>query len=76
MSGSRLGFGLDIGFIGHFNTLLESTLNYSAIANFHTLQFTRTHAKSFPPCRIFTSSCLVKVSNNGYSFASELKTSL
>jgi ethanolamine utilization microcompartment shell protein EutS len=28
----------DIGFIDHFNTQLVITLNYSAIANSHTLQ--------------------------------------
>jgi hypothetical protein len=33
----RRGFGLDIGFLRHFNTQLVITLNYSAIANFHTL---------------------------------------
>jgi hypothetical protein len=40
--------GLDIGFIDHFNTKLVITLNYSAMANFHTVQFTRAQAKSFP----------------------------
>jgi hypothetical protein len=42
------GFGLDIEFIDHLNTQLVITCNYSAIANFHTLQFTRAHAKAFP----------------------------
>jgi hypothetical protein len=32
--------GLEIGFIHHFNTRLVSILNCSAIADFHTLQFT------------------------------------
>jgi hypothetical protein len=40
-------------------TWLVITLNYSAIANFHTLQITTAHAKSFPACSVFTSSCLV-----------------
>jgi hypothetical protein len=38
------GFRLDIGFIEHFITKLITTLNYSAIAHFHTLQFTRAHS--------------------------------
>jgi hypothetical protein len=37
MSECRRGFGLDIGFIDHFNTQLTNTLNYSAIANFHII---------------------------------------
>jgi hypothetical protein len=37
MSDSRRGFGLDIGFIDHFNTQLVIILNYSAIADLHTL---------------------------------------
>jgi hypothetical protein len=56
---SRRGFGLEIGFIDHFNTRLMTTLNYSAISKLHTLQFTRAHAKSFPACCVFISSCLV-----------------
>jgi hypothetical protein len=70
-SDSRRGFGLD-----HFNTQLVITLNYSAIANLHTLLITRTHANSFRPCTVFTSSFLVTASNNGYSPASVLKSSL
>jgi hypothetical protein len=65
MSDSRRGFGLHIEFIDHFNLQLVITLNYSAIANFHTLQFTRVHGKYFPVCSIFTISCLVTASNNG-----------
>jgi hypothetical protein len=42
MSDSRRGFGLNIGFINHFNTQLVITLNYSAIADFHALQVTVT----------------------------------
>jgi hypothetical protein len=53
---------MGIGFIDHFNTQLVITLNYSAIANFHNLQLTRTHAKSFPACSVFTSSYLVTTS--------------
>jgi hypothetical protein len=36
----RRGFGLEIGFIDHFNTRLANTFNYSAIADFHILQIT------------------------------------
>jgi hypothetical protein len=59
MSDCRRVFGLSIGFIDHFNTQLIITLNYSAIANFPTLQSTRAHAKSFPARTVFTNSCLV-----------------
>jgi hypothetical protein len=59
MSDSGPSFGLDIGFIDHFNTQLVITLNYSAIADLHILQFTRAHAKSFPAHNVFTSICLV-----------------
>jgi hypothetical protein len=59
MSDSRRGFGLEIGFIDHFNTQLVFTLNYSAIADFHALQITTAHAKSFSARSVFTSSCLV-----------------
>jgi hypothetical protein len=37
-----MGFGSDIGFIVHFSTQLVTTINFSAITNFHTLQITRT----------------------------------
>jgi hypothetical protein len=37
------GFGLNIGFIYHFNTKLIITLNYSAIVDLHTLKTTVTH---------------------------------
>jgi hypothetical protein len=67
---------LNIGFIDHFNTQLVITLNYSAIANFHNLQFTTAHAKFSPACNIFTRRFLVTASNNGYSSASVLKSSL
>jgi hypothetical protein len=43
----RHHFGLDIGYIDHFNTQHVITLNYSAIADFHTLQLTRAQAKYF-----------------------------
>jgi hypothetical protein len=34
---SRRGFGLVIAFIDYFNTQLVTALNYSSIANFHTI---------------------------------------
>jgi hypothetical protein len=57
-------------------TQLVITLNYSAIANFQTLKITTAHATSFKVCRVFTSSCLVTVSNNDYFSASWLRSSL
>jgi hypothetical protein len=36
----------------------------------------KSYAKSFPAWGVFTSSCLVMASNNGYSSASMLKSSL
>jgi hypothetical protein len=54
---SGRGFGLETGFIDHFKTRLFTTLIYSAIANFHTLQFARGH--TFPARSVLTSSCLV-----------------
>jgi hypothetical protein len=47
MCDSRRSFELDIGFNDHFNTQLIITLNYSAIANFHTSQFTGAHRVVF-----------------------------
>jgi hypothetical protein len=58
-SGYWVGFELDIEFIDHFNIQRVLTLNCIAIANFHTLQFTRVHAKFFVAHSFFTSSCLV-----------------
>jgi hypothetical protein len=43
MSDSLWGFGLEIGFIDHFNTHLVTTLNYGTIADLRTLQITRAH---------------------------------
>jgi hypothetical protein len=38
-------FGLEIGFIDHFQVI--NTSNYNTIANIHTLQITTAHAESF-----------------------------
>jgi hypothetical protein len=45
MRASRRGFGLKIGFIDHLQVV--TTNNYNTIANFHILQVTTAHAKSF-----------------------------
>jgi hypothetical protein len=49
MSDYRRGFGLNIGFIEHFNTQLLITLNYGAIANFHTLKSLADTLSLFQP---------------------------
>jgi hypothetical protein len=72
----RRGFRLETEFILHFNTQSVTMLNYSAIANFHTLEITSAHAKSFPASIVFTRRFLVTASNNSYSSASRLKSSL
>jgi hypothetical protein len=45
MSDYRRGFGLEIRFIDPLQVV--TTSNYNTIANFHTLQITAPHAKSF-----------------------------
>jgi hypothetical protein len=76
MSDYRRGFGLDVGLIEYFNTPLVITLNYNAIANLHTLLFTRAQCKYLLARSVFISSFLVTASNNGYFSASGLKSSL
>jgi hypothetical protein len=76
MSDSQRGFGSEIGFIDHVNTQLVIKVNYSAIANFHTLQIATAHAKHFPGCSVFTNCSLVTASNSGDSSASALKSPL
>jgi hypothetical protein len=71
-----LSTGSWIGFIDHLNTWHVTTLNYSAVANFNTLQFTSAHAKSFVVFSVFSSNCLVTASKTGYSSASGLKSCL
>jgi hypothetical protein len=44
------GFGLNIGFIDHFNTKQVFTLKYSVIVNFHILQITIAHRLLFSVC--------------------------
>jgi hypothetical protein len=55
--------------MGFIDNLRTQTRDY-------TLQITVTQSKSFPASNVFTSSCLVTASNNGYSSASVLKSSL
>jgi hypothetical protein len=84
-----MGFGLVIQFIQHLYTQIVTTINCSAIANSHTLQFTTTRnessqfARIFPDCRLVTaSSASVFTSSlagdclttNSYSSNSCLKT--
>jgi hypothetical protein len=73
MSDSRQGFGLDIGIVDHFNTQLIITLNYSVIADLHTLQITVTHTLVFSVCYYTFPGT---ASNSGYSLTSRLKSSL
>jgi hypothetical protein len=60
-----MGFGLVTGFIKHLYTQRITASNYWAIANLHTLQITRAHAKSSQSA--FTSCFLVTDLNNGDS---------
>jgi hypothetical protein len=58
------------GFIDHFYTQLETTSNYSAIANLYTFQIITAPTKPFPACCVFMSRSLATASNNGNSSAS------
>jgi hypothetical protein len=61
LSDSRRGFRLEIGFVDHLHGV--TTNNYNIISNFHTLQMTTAHAKSFQPA--FTSRFPATDLNNG-----------
>jgi hypothetical protein len=76
MGDYRQGFGLEIGFTDHFNTQLVITLNYSTIANFHTLQITTAHAKSFQSAVSSPVVPLLKAYNGGNSSTAPTKSSL
>jgi hypothetical protein len=69
------GFGLEIGFIDHFNTRLVTALDYSAFADLPTLEITRAHAKPFQSA-VFISRFLVTASNSGHSSTAPNKSSL
>jgi hypothetical protein len=53
-----------------------TTLNFSAIASLQPLQITAAHAEPIPACSVLTSRLPVTASNNVYSSASMLKSSL
>jgi hypothetical protein len=75
---SRVTVTLDgfwIEFADYFSTQPVITLNYRAIADFHTLQTITAHAKSFPAFSVFTRRFLVTASNSGYTSASVFKSS-
>jgi hypothetical protein len=61
-------FRLVIRFIGLLQTVI--TINYSAIANSRTLQFTTAHTQVFSVCYVFTSRSSVTATNNADSSAS------
>jgi hypothetical protein len=65
---------LDNGFMDYLQAV--TTNNYNTIADFHTLHITTTYTKSFPVCSVFIRRFRVTASNNGYSSASGLKSSL
>jgi hypothetical protein len=73
-SGYWPSFGLEIRFIDHFTTRLVTTSNYSVVADFHTLQITTAHAKSFQSA--FTSLFPVTDLNNGDTSTAPTKSSL
>jgi hypothetical protein len=64
---SDYGRGLDIN---HLDTRLVNKLNYSGIADFHTLRVTTEHSNFFSVCCVFISRFLVMTSNSGNSSAS------
>jgi hypothetical protein len=45
MSDYRWGIGFETGFTDHLQVV--TTSNYNTVTNFHTLQITTAHAKSF-----------------------------
>jgi hypothetical protein len=76
MSDSGRGFGLDSGFIDHFNIQLVTTLNNRVIANFHTLQIARAHKLVLSASYSLHQTSPGNGSNNGYSSSAVLKSSL
>jgi hypothetical protein len=64
-----MGFGLVLGFTGLLQTV--TTINYSAIANSHTLQFTTAGIKSYVCC-VFSSRCLISAPKDVDSSASRV----
>jgi hypothetical protein len=73
-----MGFGLVIGFIAHLK--LVTTINFSTIADLHTLQLTTACSKYSQSAIVFTSHCLATYSSNvlcfcAYVIASWLQSS-
>jgi hypothetical protein len=75
MSDSQWGFGLEIGFIDHFNVRLVTIFNYSASADFHTLQITTAHAKGCQSAAVSTGRSLKIASNSGDSSTDQVFSS-
>jgi hypothetical protein len=68
-----MGFWI-MGFIDHLEVVTIN--NYIIIIDLHTLKITTAGAKFLPACNIFTARFLVTASNDGYSSASVLNSSL
>jgi hypothetical protein len=66
----RRGFGLDIRFIDHLQVVTTNDYNTLALSTLYKI------TPSFPACSVFTTSCLIRGSNNGYSSASGLSNPL
>jgi hypothetical protein len=58
------------------NLHVVTTNDSNTTAYFHTLEINAAHVKLFPACSAFTIHFLVTASNNDYSSASVLKSSL
>jgi L-asparagine transporter-like permease len=74
MSDSQRGFGLEIEFIDHLQII--TTNHYNSIDNFHNLEITTAHAKSFQSSAFSTSRSLVTASNNEDSSTAPTKSSI
>jgi hypothetical protein len=70
-----MGFRLEIGFITYLHLQIVTTSNYNTIANFHTVEITTAHAKSFQSA-VFIDRSLVTASNSGDSSAPALTSLL
>jgi hypothetical protein len=76
MSDSSWAFGLEIGFMDHFNTRLFTTINYNTITDYNILHITITHAKCFHSVAVSLSRSLVTASSSGDSSTAPTKSSL
>jgi hypothetical protein len=75
LSDSRWGFGLEIGFIDHFNARLVTALNYGAIVDLHTLQITVPYTLVILVCYCLHGAFPGNGSNDDYSSASGIESS-